>query len=348
MTRVLFMFSFVLSGLVSGALARDAAAEPVRHVAPADALAGTPLELVAEAGAATPQLVAHVRTAGTSAFTAIELVRRDDAHWVAVVPAAAVVPPGLEYYLEANGQPVFATPAWPHTLAVRLAAEDEREARDLLRSHARRSRIHAQGDWVDFGMRTVNGTKLADRYYRIDADFAYRLWAYPLEELRVGYTRMLGDAQAMTCSGTAPCTAQAGFKVGGWFELGLAPIEGVRLDARMMVMATSDGFGVGGRGEARLGNREGSHIAVGVEAIEHIGADGYFRLGWGTVPRFPMTATVEVTNLPAPTQPTGIRLYYDVAHEVAPGVHLGVRIGYAARVAQVAGITGGLGATVDF
>ncbi len=326
--------------------AHVAAAETVRHVPPGDALAGAQVELVAEADSATPQLVAHVRTTGAAAYRDIELVRRDDAHWVAVVPAIDVVTPGLEYYLAAEGQPVFASAEVPHTIEVRLDAGDERKSHDLARSGARRSRIHTMAEWVDFGTHSVNGTQLADHYYRVDADFSYRLWAYPLEEIRVGYTRLLGQAETMAC--VSPFTTEAGFKVAGWFELGLAPVEGFRLDARMMVMATAAGFAVGGRGEVRLGDRDASHVAVGVEAMADVGTSGFFRLGWGTVPRFPMTATVEVTNLPARTDRTGIRLYYDVSHEVVSGLHVGVRIGYAARTEQVAGITGGVGANVDF
>ncbi len=122
-------------------------------------------------------------------------------------------------------------------------------------------------EWVDYGSRTIGADNFPDRYYRIDADLGYRLWVYPLEELRVGYTRLFGDTTStdpMTCGGVAGSTCQvdAGFKVGGWFELGLAPVEGFRLDARAMVLANANGFGVGGRLEARLGEREGSHIAL--------------------------------------------------------------------------------------
>jgi hypothetical protein len=319
----------------------------IRHVPPADAEAGSAVELVAEAGAATPTLVAHVRAANQTQFTAIELVRRDDAHWVAIVPATEVVTPGIAYYLDAGGEPVFASAEFPQSLPVHDAPEAQRKVRDLVRAQQHRSRVHAMGEWVDFGTRTVNGVKLPDNYYRIDGDFSYRLLAYPLEEIRVGYTRLLGETESMSCPSSAPCTGEVGFKVGGWFELGLAPIEGVRFDGRVMVMATSDGFGVGGGGEARLGDRDSSHIALGFEAIQYIGAAGYFRLGWGTVPGFPMSATVEVTNLPAPTRDTGVRLFYDIAREIG-GVRLGLRVGYAARVETVAGITGGLGASVDF
>lgn len=328
---------------------RTVVASPVRHVPPANVTAGDNLELEAEAPPATPTLVAHYRTAGMGAFATMELVRRDDAHWVAVIPGPQVIAPGIEYYIDAGGAPVFATPQWPHTLAVNSSETAERRMRDLSRIANHRSRVHTSGEWVDYGTRTVSGTKLVDRYYRLDADFAYRLLAYPLEEFRVGFTRLLGDTEttdAMECA--LPCTAQAGYRVGGWFELGLAPIEGLRLDGRLLVMATQAGFKVGGRIEGRLGVLDASHVAIGFDSMADVGVDGYFRLGWGTVPGLPMAATVEITNMPDNDRSTGVRLYYDIARAVAPNVRLGLRVGYAARNQTVAGFTSGANATVDF
>lgn len=332
-------------------LATPAAAAPtVRHVAPAGATAAQPLELVASTASAAPVLRVHYRTAGTATFTAAELVRKGDTSWVVIVPATAVVAPGLEYYLEAGDEPVFAGPQLPHTIAVTLGDQVERRTRDLARVHDRRSRLHGSGEWIDYGTRRQDGVALRDRYYRIDADFSYRLLAYPLEEIKVGYTRLIGDTQAaqLGCPGTAPCTADAGYKVAGWFELGLAPAEGFRLDGRASVMATAEGFAVGGRIEARLGVLDGNHVATGVEYMADVGTAGYFRLGWGTVPMLPMAATVEITNMPLSTRDTGVRLFYDIAREVGGGVRIGARVGYAARTQQVAGFTGGGNLTVDF
>jgi hypothetical protein len=317
----------------------------VRHVPPAGAEAGSALELVAEAPASTPTLIAHVRTTGAATWTSLELVRRDEAHWVAVVPASQVERPGLDYYLDAGSEHVFATPQWPHTLTVYASSEEDRRVRDVARSANRRSRVDLSSEWVDYGRPRVNGMALADHYYRVDGDFSYRLWAYPLEELHVGFTRLIGDTQR-SCPGGDPCTGEAGL-IAGWFELGLAPVEGVRFDGRAIVMATQDGFDVGARAEGRLGSLEGSHIALGVEYLGAVGTSAYFRLGWATVPRLPMAATVEVTNLPSADRPYGVRLYYDLAREVA-GLRLGVRAGYAARVETVAGFTGGAIATVEF
>lgn len=330
-------------------MASAASAVPIRHVPPAEVVAGTNLELVAEAPSATPTLMLHYRAPGVAAFSELELVRRDDEHWVAVVPAAQVVSPGIEYYIAAGGKDVFASATSPHTMPVTATASTERRTRDFTRSDGRRSRINTAFEWVDYGTRSIGGNQLTDRYYRVDADFSYRLWAYPLEELRVGYTGLLGETRAEECgTGPSPCTDQAGFKVGGWFELGLAPTEGVRLDGRVMVMATQSGFRPGGRGEVRLGDRDASHIALGVEYLADVGTSGFFRLGWGTVPKVPMSATVEITRLPSSFQETGVRLYYDIAHEFGQGFRLGARFGYAARNQAVIGFTTGANATLDF
>lgn len=324
-----------------------AASADVRHVPPSDAVAGTAVELIAEAPPDTPTLVAHVRPTGARTWQDLELVRRDDGRWVAVVPATLVVPPGLEYFVTSGPEVVFATAEWPHALEVHVPDEAARRARDLLRSHEHRSRIHTGGEYVNYGAERVMDTRLDDNYYRFDADFAYRLWSYPVEEIRVGYTRLLGTTRAEMCASSTPCTADAGFKVGGFFEVGLAPIEGIRFDARVIVIAATT-FEVGGRLEARLGTLDGTHIAAGTEYLASVGANGYFRLGWATVPGLPMAATVEVTNLPADNRDPGVRLYYDIARDVGGGLRLGIRVGYAARSAEVAGFTGGAGATVEF
>lgn len=337
---------------VASAQPADEAAPFALHVAPAGGTDGQALELVAEAPPATPTLAAHVRRQGSATFARLELVRRADGKWVALVPAATVKSPAIEYYLTAGDAAVFASAEAPHALTISADRLTERRQRDLKRDRGQRSRIHVGGEWVDYGVTKIrnieNPVDLADRYYRIDADFSYRLLAYPLEEIRVGYTRLLGETQSSQCSEFDPCTADAGYKVGGWFELGLAAIEGMRFDARLLVLATQSGFKVGGRGEVRVGLLEGNHVALGAETMADVGTSAHFRLGWGTVPGLPMAATVEVTNLPDGDRDTGVRLFYDISRAFGDNLHLGLRAGFASRNQKTAGYTLGANAIVDF
>ena len=51
-----------------------------------------------------------------------------------------------------------------------------------------------------------DGALVPDRYYRVDLDFSYKLLAYPLEEIRFGYTRLEGIVPNSDRRVPADCT----------------------------------------------------------------------------------------------------------------------------------------------
>ncbi|MBK9030880.1 MAG: hypothetical protein IPL61_05995 [Myxococcales bacterium] len=359
---------FVACALLAPGLA---AADGVRHLPPAEAEAGAPLELVAEiTDASVRNVTVFYRALGAAPWAEVGFTQAAGGRWVAAIPLEAVTPPGLEYYLAstpsvvAEGEapaPVaeFATADAPHPVIVRVSARDARRARDLARAGGRRSRGHAAFEWVDFGQRrNAAGVTVPDRYYRVDLDFAYRLLTYPLEEIRIGYTRLEGvvpngerslpDDCSTAPQAPLPCRVDAGFKVGGWFELGLGLAEGIRFDGRGMFTATQGGFALGARGELRAGVADGNHLAAAVEYMADVGTVGSFRLGWATVPRVPMAMTVEITDLPSSERATGIRLLYDVFYPLPTGLRLGARVGYSARDQIIGGPSAGVSASYDF
>lgn len=344
----------------AGAVSADDEVRAVgRHTPPAEAAAGAAIELVADVPGPGAAPVLHYRPVGAATWSVFELTRGDADRWIATIPAAATASRGVEYYIDRpagpagapTSEPVFASAHAPHAIAIRADGEARRRAEDLGRVGGKRSRVRITGEWVDYGKPSGSdpGAALPDRYYRIDADFAYRLLAYPLEEIRVGYTRLIGRTAICDAATPPVCTdTEAGFKVGGWFELGLGPLPGIRLDARLLLLATAEGFALGGRGELRVGNGDATHAAVGGEYAADVGATGFFRLGWDTVPRVPMAATVEVGNLPSTERDTGVRLIYDAFVPVMAGVRASLRAGYAARSQRVGGFTAGAGVTFDF
>lgn len=344
------------------ATAGAARAEGVRHLPPSEATAAEALELSATVTRASERtLILRYRPLGATTWVEREFARGDDV-WVAVVPAAEVQAPGVEYFITstaADGKdtPEFASAMAPHQVGVYADPKELRRARDLGRAQQRRSRAHVSGEYVSYGRRTAGSNDIDDHYYRVDADFSYRLLAYPLEEIRFGYTRLEGYVpqsyrQPPRACDTDPedetCRKYAGFKVGGWFELGFGLAEGVRLDLRGIVVANQVSAAPGARAELRTGSIDGNHIAFGFEYTKDVGAAGFFRLGWATVPGVPMAATVEVTDFPASSRATGVRLMYDVFHPLPNGLRLGARLGYAARDQRVGGATAGLSASLDF
>jgi hypothetical protein len=352
--------TFVVAAVAAGAA--PAAAGSARHVPPAEVVAGAPLEITAEVARAWEStLTLHYRRVDDAAWTTAAFRRADDDAWIAVVPADAVSWPGVEYYIDSAGPDgaaaEFASAERPHRVRIRRTTAEQRRDRDLARVDRRRFRIRADAEYVTFGARGLGpGRGVArDAYYRLDVDWAYRILAYPIEQIRIGYSRMLGDVPRFalddpaTCPPQpAPCEQGVGYKVGVYTELRLGIGDGVDVDARAMAMATSEGFGVGGRAELRFGDEDANHVAVGVEAIQDIGTTGHFRLGWATVPRLPMAATIQLTDMPAVVRAAGVRFVYDVAYPVAAGTRVGGRIGYQARDADVGGLSAGANLTVDF
>ncbi|HUQ07510.1 MAG TPA: hypothetical protein VM261_33685 [Kofleriaceae bacterium] len=355
------MRNTVITIITLAALAAPAAAEGVRHLPPAEATANAELRLTALVTRASERtLMLRYRPLGATSWSQVEFAR-GDVEWIATVPALEVVPPGVEYFIasahEGKDTPEFASAEKPHRVGVYADAKEERRQRDLGRAGQKRSRAHVAGEYVSYGTRDAGANTIPDHYYRVDADFSYRLLTYPLEEIRFGYTRLEGDVPDSPRDPPPACEAgedvdgcqfDAGFKVGGWFELGLGLAEGVRLDVRGIVVANQESAAPGARAELRTGELDGNHIALGFEYISDVGSAGFFRLGWDTVPEVPMAATVEVTDFPATTRATGVRLMYDLFHPFPNGLRAGVRLGYAARDQRIGGPTAGLNASFDF
>lgn len=355
MKRIAIVAVFI--GLSAG----SALADGVRHLPPAEATANEALRLTALVTRASERtLLLRYRPVGATSWSQVEFAR-GDAEWIAEVPATQVAPPGVEYFIasahDGKDTPEFASAESPHQIGVYSDPKEVRRARDMAARANRRSRGHIASEYVSYGRRESGGNSIPDHYYRVDADFSYRLLTYPLEEIRFGYTRLEGYVPKSfrepptQCEGgeeAMGCRLYAGFKVGGWFELGLGLAEGVRLDLRGIVVANQESAAPGARAELRTGSIDGNHIALGMELISDVGGSGYFRLGWDTVPEVPMAATVEVTDFPATSRATGVRLLYDVFHPFPNGLRMGVRLGYASRDQRIGGPTAGLSASLDF
>ena len=114
----------IVAALALGATA--ARADGVRHVPPAEAEAGAPLALSAQIDdAGHKNVFLHYRARGTAAWRDVAFTHAAGGDWVAAIPAEAMVPPGVEYYLSSSavGEAAAATaaPMATQVLADRLA-----------------------------------------------------------------------------------------------------------------------------------------------------------------------------------------------------------------------------------
>jgi hypothetical protein len=214
-----------------------------------------------------------------------------------------------------------------------------RQARLLAARDGRRAEVSARFDLVSY---TSSGAP-ADGYYRVEGAVGYLLLALPVKTLRFGYIDQHGQHDL----GGAGGMMRTRFR-GGWSEVTLALSDGLEVDARVVALVNDKSFDVGGRGEVRVGIEHGSHIALGFEWFGGAGAAGHFRLAWDTVPRFPMSAAIEIGTYPVPGGDLGVRFIYDVTRELPHGVDIGARVSYQARDQDSGGLTGGLHGRFSF
>ncbi|HYO67868.1 MAG TPA: hypothetical protein VEU33_17475 [Archangium sp.] len=332
-----------------------APAEPleVRHVPAAQVLVGNNLVLRAEVAPSwrLGALVAHHRSVGETAFreTAFELSA--DGTYAAVVALSPEQRVPVEYYVTARDTDGvetvrFASADAPYPVLIEVPQYTlEREA--LLEVYGqRRSRVNAFAEYVDYGAQTLNGTRYADRYYRLEADYLYRLFTQVggvrIDSIRIG----VGHLRARTppfgllapTEGSLP-GLRPGLDYGfSEVDVGFSPFFG--LGVRLSLGGNATGFSAGIGGRVRLGRPNGARVELEGEYTGGLGGAATIRLVWDTVRRFPMSAAAQVTNVPS--GPTGVRLLYRVDYLFSDAFALGAQVGYQARASRGGGPTVGL------
>jgi hypothetical protein len=266
------------------------------------------------------------------------LVRRGEDGYAARLPAEAVQPPAVRYWVvdrsEEGEQPVFASAGAPQRVLVFHDDATRIEGERLARRDGDRSSLIASGEWVDFGDRRLveGGEEMPDHYYRLEAGYAYAFLT-TVEEVQLSIVHVRGEAGRIESDPlTGAATARA-HEVGTDFGralITLQPIEWLRLRGSVLLGASQKGFEYGGGGALVLGDPNDVNVSISSEALTTLGFMTALRMGFAAMPRLPMGATVEVSNFPVGDD-AGVRLLYDVGYELAPGSLVVLRGGYQAR-----------------
>jgi len=331
----------------------------VRHVPAAEVAAGTELVLRAQATPAwrLKSLLAHWRYQGEPSFRELPFEKSADNNFAAVIKVPPEARQPLEYYVTAedtDGQtsPRFASPQLPHPVIV-LSSEDQLQREAVLDVYGhRRSRVGLFAEYVSnlrLGtVKTQGGTDYEDWYYRAEADYLYRLFegvqGFRIDSLRVGMGTLRGAVPTpyLTLNPTDFTNTRVGLDY-GFSEVDFAfhPLFGV--SAKVLLGGNASGFAAGFGGKIRIGKPRASRVELEGEYVSGLGATGTFRLAWDTVPRVPMSAAAQVTNLPG--GPAGVRLLYRVDWNVTEAVTVGGQLGYEARSVVGGGPSLGLAAS---
>jgi hypothetical protein len=336
--------------------ATPSALEPleVRHVPRAQALAGRPLVLEAEVAPAwrLGALVAHYRAAGETEYREVPFELSAEGPYVATLPVPDWQRVPVEYYLTARDREGvesvrFASAETPHPVLLEVPPALLEVDLLLERYRQRRSRVRLAAEYVDYGSLELEGTRYADSYYRVEADYLYRLLTFTgalrLDSIRIGVGSLRANTPPFPMPGQSTPTAQRQGLDYGFSEVEATISPGFGLAARLLLGGNASGFALGVGGRIRIGRPYGSHAEIEAETTAGLGSAATLRLAWDTVPRFPMSAAVQVTNVPS--GPFGVRLLYTVDHELAEGFMLSAQVGFQARSAVGGGPTLGLGAS---
>jgi hypothetical protein len=273
--------------------------------------------------------------------------RLEDSGYVAHLWDARVEPTTLRYWVVArepdgSERPVFASEDEPHPAQVRDPERSAYERRALARRQGRRSRAIVQGEYVSLGGRGVLGEDGVRRtheehYYRTEVGYSYAFFAL-VDEIRLNVGRMRSNA--------ATVQGKRGLDYGS-ASITWRVADHLRLATTVLFGFSHAGFEVGAGADAILGEPEGTSLTLGLDGITTLGVTGRARLGWRTITRVPMGATVEVTTFPV-DENAGVRLLYDAGYEIYPGAMIRAEVGYRGWSSTTGGLSAGANVALAF
>lgn len=361
-TRAAWMVAIAALSAVAVAVAdeklpvSDEEAEPrVSHVPIAWAAADEPLEMSVEVKQAhlLARITLHYRRSGETAFHDLAFARAAEGYAV-TVPAADLAPGAMEYYIGSHTVAApsaperlhFASPTAPHPFLV-VGDEETRWRKELLAAElGNRSRFRLRGELAHFGVRTLaDGSSINDYYWRTEGDFTYRFLGF-IYSIRLGAGVLRGETYLIDYNKDKNRVDKVGLTY-GFAEVRFRVHRLVRFDLSATLGAGPQNFDGGGGAQLIIGNDPGTSFAIGGDRITTVGGRGWLRLSWNTVPKLPMSLTLEATDLPSMNALSG-RVYFTATLRPSRHFSLDALVGYATRDNGVGGPTAGLAAAFEF
>jgi len=313
---------------------------------PPEVEAGTPIYI--ESFAEDPELVSemrvHVRTLGSPAFQSIPMERVGDHNWRATLEGAAWNEPAeLQYFVEA---------VRPDEQLERIGVEQLTEVTPPPtdpRGPNDRSRASMLGEYVNFKSGAGD-----DEFARFEAEYRYDIGLPVLDGFTAGagIFRGTGGTVRSIQAGEAPRRLNLSY---GFAEVDLEFLRYFGLTTRFLLGnhqelsleqgILDDAFGFGA--ELWFGEADRTHLVLGGSFTEGIGAEAWIRLAIDAIERVPMTADVEVTNLPVGAD-LGVSLNYGIGYAFTDWFTLMGRLGWNARTIDHHGPTAGLATVFEW
>lgn len=322
--------------------------EPARLIsrlgAPRLATTDQPMQVhvaVAEAGL-TETVRVLVRRKGALNYKTVAMERVGDRAWRADVPAELREPGLVEYFAEIVRTNGDLEPVGPGGRTIRTL---EIQAPLAVRTaDTGRSRATTRVEFVDF-----KAGEGRDQFVRFESDYRYRIDRGTLDAFRVGvgiFDGVGGNVEDVEAGITRTRQVNFGFaevslKLHRYFGLSFLASAG---NHHQTQAGTAEGvFGFGG--SLRIGESDGTRLALGANFTDEIGNEAWTTFTLGAIDRVPLSAGVVVTNLPVGAE-LGVSLELGAGYEVTDWLALGLTTGWNARTINHNGLTAGTSAVL--
>ena len=312
---------------------------------------------VATAGAAIPLVFVldhpervasaylHYRPRGAKSYRSVLLVREHDIYLRGAVPGDIVSAPGVDYFVEVSNPQgrsglALGSPQVPVEVDVAKAP-----LLDKFGAVPGRSSVKVAFDYLDFGNLDRRGGDRTDRQEHATVDFTYRLPG-PVESVGVGYGVYAGQGgyadSVWDATNTVPRSAfhygYADIELGGHADDGVHYSVGGQLIAGV----GREGFGMGGEGRLRIGERESTNLQLIARTLDRVGFLSEVRLGTRPADQVLVGVSVGATNQPTEGD-VGVQLGTEVELLASESMSLLVRGSWQGRSINHGGLGGGAG-----
>jgi len=323
----------------------------VAHSAPGEAAANAaiPVVFVLDQPEHVASAYLHYRVRGEATYRSTLLAREHEIYLRGTVPADVVQPPGVEYFVEVS------TPAGRSGLALGTPEQPVEvdvsgpPLLDRFASQPGRSSLQLRSQYLDFATLDTRAGDHRDRLLAATADFTYRTRGV-LESLGVGYGVYAGQGGSADTTWTPDNPIpKSGFDY-GYVDAELGGTLGavhVSLGGQLIAGVGRGGFGMGGEGRVRIGDRDATNLLFSARTIDQVGFLSLVRFGTRVAPRVRFGVSVGATNQPTEGD-IGVQLGSDVEIAIARAVSLLVSGSWQGRSVEHAGLGGGAGMGVSW
>jgi hypothetical protein len=318
----------------------------LRHEPPKVAAAGgqIPLVFVLEQPDQIASAYLHYRVRGNRTYRSVLLVREHDIYLRGAVPPDVVTTAGVDYFVEAStpqGRSGLAlgTPLEPVSVTVTKPTLIDKFA-----SAPGRSSVKLAIDYLDFATYDTRDGVRTDRMMTANVDFTYRLDSH-IESLGVGYGVYAGEGGREDMVWTdVMMIPKSGFHYGyADIEVG-GDAEGVHVSGGGALIAGvgRDGFGMGGEGRIRVGDRDATNLAIIARTVSEVGFVSDIKFTAKPAQSFLVGISVGATDQPNKGD-VGVKLGSELEVIAIRNMSLILRASWQGRSTMHGGLGGGAG-----